>query len=99
MTEDLKNKFGDEPEISSFEDKLRNFLYDAIIFFFNIVINIFFRDVQTRGQHYVPKTGPVIFVAAPHANQFVDPILLITKTSRRVGFFNCSIIYGKKMDW
>jgi len=86
MTEDLKNKLGEEPEISKFEDNLRNFLYDVIIFFFNIVINIFFRDVQTRGQHYIPKTGPVIFVAAPHANQFVDPILLITKTNRRVGF-------------
>jgi glycerol-3-phosphate O-acyltransferase/dihydroxyacetone phosphate acyltransferase len=86
MTEDLKNKLGTEPECSNFEENLRNFIFDAVIFFFNIIINIFFRDVQTRGQHYIPKKGPVIFVAAPHANQFVDPILLITKTNRRVGF-------------
>ncbi|OUM61425.1 hypothetical protein PIROE2DRAFT_66406 [Piromyces sp. E2] len=51
------------------------------------VLEIYFMiDVQTRGQHYIPKSGPCIFVAAPHANQFVDPILLITKTNRRVGF-------------
>jgi len=86
MTEEVKNESGAEPAISKFEDSFRDFLYDCVIFFFNIVLNIFFRDIHIRGEHYIPKTGPVIFVAAPHANQFVDPILLITKTSRRVGF-------------
>jgi len=88
MTKNIDTEHFSEPEpvYSQFEENLRNFLYDMIIFFFNIVINIFFRDVQTRGQHYIPKTGPIIFVAAPHANQFVDPILLITKTNRRIGF-------------
>ncbi|ORX46025.1 hypothetical protein BCR36DRAFT_585490 [Piromyces finnis] len=87
MVKDISEINNDlEPEIDSFQDKFRNFLYDSIIFFFNIVINIFFRDVQSRGEHYIPKTGPAIFVAAPHANQFVDPILLITKTNRRIGF-------------
>jgi len=86
MAKDISNDMEPEPEYSNIEETLRNLLYDIIIYFFNIVINIFFRDVQTRGQHYIPKSGPVIFVAAPHANQFVDPILLITKTNRRVGF-------------
>ncbi|KAI8853402.1 hypothetical protein BC829DRAFT_424699 [Chytridium lagenaria] len=30
--------------------------------------------VAQRGAHKIPKTGPVIFVCAPHANQFVDPL-------------------------
>jgi len=86
MTKEILEDMEPEPEYSKVQEALRNFLYDSIIFLFNIVLNIFFRDIQTRGQHYIPKSGPAIFVAAPHANQFVDPILLITRTNRRVGF-------------
>lgn len=76
----------EKKENSTLVKRWSMFIYDLVIFFFNVILNIFFREVETRGQHYIPKTGPVIFVAAPHSNQFVDPILLITKTKRRVGF-------------
>lgn len=44
-------------------------IYDFVSFFFTILLDIFFREIRPRGAHKVPRQGPVIFVAAPHANQ------------------------------
>lgn len=44
-------------------------IYDFVSFFFTVLLDIFFREIRPRGAHKVPKQGPVIFVAAPHANQ------------------------------
>lgn len=46
-----------------------NIGYDILSWIFNIMVDIFFREVRPRGAHRIPKEGPVIFVAAPHANQ------------------------------
>ncbi|KAI8063930.1 hypothetical protein BC940DRAFT_327244 [Gongronella butleri] len=48
--------------------------------------DIFFREIRSRGSHKVPLTGPVIFVAAPHNNQFVDPLIVMRECHRRVSF-------------
>ncbi|KAF9190102.1 hypothetical protein BGZ50_000451 [Haplosporangium sp. Z 11] len=61
-------------------------IYDIVAFFFTILLDIFFREIQPRGAHKVPRQGPVIFVAAPHANQFVDPLVLMRECGRRVSF-------------
>ncbi|KAF9169922.1 hypothetical protein BGX21_009592 [Mortierella sp. AD011] len=61
-------------------------IYDFVSFFFTIMLDIFFREIRPRGAHKVPKQGPVIFVAAPHANQFVDPLVLMRECGRRVSF-------------
>ncbi|KAL7747782.1 Glycerol-3-phosphate/dihydroxyacetone phosphate acyltransferase [Sorochytrium milnesiophthora] len=61
-------------------------LYDILAAIFSFVTSIFFREVRARGTHYIPKYGPVIFVAAPHHNQFVDPLMLVRTCTRRVGF-------------
>ncbi|KAF9086482.1 hypothetical protein BGX27_003178 [Mortierella sp. AM989] len=50
------------------------------------MLDIFFREIRPRGTHKIPKKGPVIFVAAPHANQFVDPLVLMRECGRRVSF-------------
>ena len=44
-------------------------LYDLVLWALSILIDLFFREVHPRGAWKVPKTGPVILVAAPHANQ------------------------------
>lgn len=31
-----------------------------------IVINLFFREIRPRGAYNIPRTGPVLFVGAPH---------------------------------
>ncbi len=44
-------------------------LYDFVLWSMSILIDLFFREVHPRGAWKIPKTGPVILVAAPHANQ------------------------------
>ncbi|KAL0074196.1 hypothetical protein J3Q64DRAFT_1881293 [Phycomyces blakesleeanus] len=64
----------------------RKLTYDLTMWLFNLIIKLFFREVRPRGAHRIPKQGPVIFVVAPHANQFVDPILVMRECGRRVSF-------------
>lgn len=47
----------------------QKFTYDVALWLFNLMLDIFFREVRPRGAHKIPKEGPVIFVVAPHANQ------------------------------
>ncbi|KAK3806421.1 MAG: glycerol-3-phosphate O-acyltransferase [Benniella sp.] len=61
-------------------------IYDMVSFFFTLILDIFFREIRPRGVHKIPKKGPVIFVAAPHANQFVDPLILMRECGRRISF-------------
>lgn len=48
---------------------LVGWIYDLLLWIFSIVVDLFFREVHPRGSYKVPRRGPVIFVAAPHANQ------------------------------
>lgn len=46
-----------------------NGVYDLILWGMSVLVDLFFREVHPRGSWKVPRRGPVIFVAAPHANQ------------------------------
>ncbi|KAK0547253.1 Glycerol-3-phosphate/dihydroxyacetone phosphate acyltransferase [Tilletia horrida] len=61
--------------------------FDVALFFWTCIVSIFFRVVQARGSWRIPKQkdGPVIFVAAPHHNQFLDPLLLASEVRRASG--------------
>ncbi|KAF8902117.1 glycerol-3-phosphate O-acyltransferase [Gymnopilus junonius] len=69
-------------------------LYDTAMLFWRTVTQIFFREVRPRGAFHIPKDGPVIFVAAPHNNQFLDPLLLglevLKETNRHVQFLTAA---------
>ena len=52
-------------------------MYDLLLWFLSVILDLFFREVHPRSAWRIPRSGPVIFVAAPHANQFVDPLLLM----------------------
>lgn len=79
---DLKSK--DEQKMASYKQAkttkelypMSNWKYDAFSWVMAIIIDLFFREVSHRGAWYVPKKGPVLFIAAPHHNQFVDGIVL-----------------------
>uniref|UniRef100_A0A060TGR1 ARAD1D25256p n=1 Tax=Blastobotrys adeninivorans TaxID=409370 RepID=A0A060TGR1_BLAAD len=68
----------------------KTWLYDLVLWIFQVTFNIFFREILSRGAFRIPKSGPVIFVGAPHANQFVDPMLLMQQAKgvagRRLSF-------------
>lgn len=70
-------------------------VYDFSITFFKSIIHTFFRDIKVRGSFNVPKKGPIIFVIAPHHNQFLDGCVVISKvkeySNRRISF----LIAGK----
>jgi len=53
-----------------------NLVYDTFLWLWTIVIDLFFREIHPRTSYRIPTHDPVIFVAAPHANQFVDPLIL-----------------------
>ncbi|KAI0133609.1 hypothetical protein BJ170DRAFT_169256 [Xylariales sp. AK1849] len=55
---------------------MSNWKYDVFGWFMSVLIDLFFREVSHRGSWYVPRKGPVLFIAAPHHNQFVDGITL-----------------------
>lgn len=42
--------------------------------------------MNVRGHQNIPKEGPVLFAVAPHANQFIDPLMLLTTSDRKIGF-------------
>ncbi|KAI9761495.1 MAG: hypothetical protein M4579_001005 [Chaenotheca gracillima] len=69
-----------------------NWVYDLSLWLFSILVDLFFREVHPRGAWKIPRRGPVMFVAAPHANQFVDPLILMRsvrmESHRRIAFLN-----------
>lgn len=46
-----------------------NWKYDLFLYVMGNLVDLFFREVVPRGSWRVPQSGPVLFVAAPHANQ------------------------------
>lgn len=48
---------------------LIGWLYDLVLWLFSVLVDLFFREVHPRGSWKIPRKGPVILVAAPHANQ------------------------------
>ncbi|KAI5954112.1 hypothetical protein CANMA_004951 [Candida margitis] len=80
---------------------LRLLSYDLVLWFFNLVIHTFFRDVQSRGSFNIPRRGPVIFVIAPHHNQFVDGIVVMAKvkehSGRRIAFLIAQKSYDRRI--
>ncbi|EDP50502.1 hypothetical protein KXW98_001181 [Aspergillus fumigatus] len=56
---------------------LIGWLYDLVLWSFSVLIDLFFREVHPRGSWKIPRRGPLILVAAPHANQFVDSLILM----------------------
>lgn len=71
--------------------------YRFVLWFFILIKKVFFRDVIIRGSHKIPKNGSIIFVAAPHCNQFVDPIILISSSPRPIGFLMAAISLKRKI--
>ncbi|EFX01016.1 glycerol-3-phosphate acyltransferase [Grosmannia clavigera kw1407] len=55
---------------------MSNWKYDTFLWTMSILVDLFFREVHPRGSWKIPRDGPVLFVAAPHANQFVDALIL-----------------------
>ncbi|KAK6464296.1 glycerol-3-phosphate O-acyltransferase [Scheffersomyces coipomensis] len=79
----------------------RLFVFDLLLWFFSIIFDCFFREIRSRGAFRIPQNDPVIFVGAPHANQFVDGVLLMNQVKReaqrRVSFMIAESSYKLKL--
>lgn len=54
---------------------MTNWVYDVFLWTFSILVDLFFREVHPRGCWKIPRRGPIIFVAAPHANQVCEALV------------------------
>jgi hypothetical protein len=68
------------PSYGSMAPKRTNFFYDLALWIFNIMLDVFFKEIRPRGSHRIPREGPVIFVVAPHVNQVSTSITYFTNT-------------------
>lgn len=41
--------------------------------------------LRPRGAWNIPRKGPILFIAAPHANQFLDPLVLFSEVRKESG--------------
>lgn len=73
-------------------------VYDAWLWTFSVLIDLFFRELHPRSSWKVPRQGPVIVVAAPHANQFVDPLILMRVLRQDCKRRICWLIAEKSMN-
>lgn len=64
--------------------QFRKSFYDFMLWLLWNIFECFFREIRSRGGFKVPNDCPVIFVAAPHANQFVDPIILMEQVRKAI---------------
>ncbi|PNY26861.1 acyltransferase [Tolypocladium capitatum] len=69
--------------------------YDLFLYGLGNLVDLFFREVVPRGSWRVPQSGPVLFVAAPHANQFVDALIL-QRTLRHEAGRRVSLLIAQK---
>lgn len=61
----------------------KSWTFDFVIFILDTLFTIFFREIKVRGGHNVPPVGtPTLIVCAPHANQFIDPSLVMVTTRK-----------------
>ncbi|KAK0709694.1 hypothetical protein B0T26DRAFT_653463 [Lasiosphaeria miniovina] len=74
---------------------MSNWKYDTVLWTTSILADLFFREVHPRGSWKVPRHGPVLFVAAPHANQFVDALIL-QRTLRNEAKRRVSLLIAQK---
>jgi len=51
------------------KDPMNRFVYDTVTWIMTLILDLFFREVHPRSSWRIPRSGPVLFVAAPHANQ------------------------------
>jgi glycerol-3-phosphate O-acyltransferase/dihydroxyacetone phosphate acyltransferase len=72
-------------------------IYDILLHVFSACLDIFFREVYPRSTWRIPKREAVIVVAAPHANQFVDSVLLMRVLKQHAGRRVSFLIAGKSL--
>ncbi|KIJ44372.1 hypothetical protein M422DRAFT_252379 [Sphaerobolus stellatus SS14] len=78
-------------------EEVSHVAYDTMVMFWRVVTNIFFREIRPRGAFNIPRDGAVIFAVAPHHNQFLDPLLVMSEVYRETRRRVRNLIAAKSM--
>ena len=69
---------------------------NIVVGFLSNCMEVFFSDITVRGVHKLEQDpSAMIFVCAPHSNQFLDPILVMKSTKREVSFLTARKSMGR----
>lgn len=69
-------------------------IYYVIKKFAETIQNIYFKDVKVIGSENIPESGPLI-ICGNHANQFIDPIMIISSVQRQVSYTMAASSFSK----
>lgn len=65
---------------------LVGWVYDLVLAILSPLVDMFFREVNVRGSWRLPTDGPIIIVAAPHANQVRPNLITRSEFQNTAGF-------------
>jgi glycerol-3-phosphate O-acyltransferase/dihydroxyacetone phosphate acyltransferase len=57
-------------------------------------VGIYFRKIYVMGEDNIPDDGPVI-ICGNHSNQFIDPMMILKYSKRKVNFTMAASSYNK----
>jgi glycerol-3-phosphate O-acyltransferase/dihydroxyacetone phosphate acyltransferase len=66
-----------------FYHHLSDIIYRCVRVFLHSILSISFKSIEIVGAENIPTDGPVIFTGN-HANQFVDGLVVLMNTPRKV---------------
>lgn len=72
-------------------------VYRAFRVAFRTLSHLFFREIQTTGIHNVPSCGPCIFIVGPHANQFTDGMVFLSRNPRHSYVLMARVSYDRPL--
>ena len=67
-------------------------LYRLVALFLQLVVRVFFRQIEIAGKENIPIKGPVIFVGN-HPNSLLDPVMIISTAHRRISFAAKDVLF------
>ncbi|MFQ5752958.1 MAG: 1-acyl-sn-glycerol-3-phosphate acyltransferase [bacterium] len=79
-----------------FKFESRPLLYRLIRTIMKIVMSVFFQKIELRHGEYVPKRGPVVFVAN-HPNSIMDALVMGVVTKRKVNYIGHAGLFSNKL--
>ena len=63
-------------------------LHTLVLGILSDMMSLFFRQITVRGVYNIDNDAHsgLVFAVAPHTNQFIDPIVVMKTTTRKIGF-------------
>lgn len=70
-------------------------IYSLFKFLFKVTVHSYFRKLNVSGEHNIPASGPVIFVAN-HPSALIDPLVITTSSKRTIHSIAAAEFFGGK---